>query len=160
MHKKISLLAVLSIFAVHFSTLFSASAIGGHHSQTKQSDAEYEGYWLSYPGNECLKCNCSFTAKFIPTFVDISILLFIDKSDCDGDGIPTQTCYCRGNPDFLVGSRYQLQSGSSYYMNGSMGDSTCFGLVRDYVDPVAINCQGRQRSETLMFTKSNKGDVY
>ena len=153
MHKKISLLAVLSIFAVHFSTLFSASAIGGHYySQTKQSDVELKGYWLSYPGNECLKCNCSFTAEYISTSVAYSILLFVDKSNCDGDGTPTQGCYCRGNPDFLVGSFYQLPAGQ--HMNGSMGDSTCFGLFVDFRSPVAINCQGRQRSETLMFTYS------
>jgi hypothetical protein len=156
---------LLCIVAVHWSLSSSASLRITHLEQNaKQSHfKDYGtnglGYWLSYPGDECLKCNCSLNATAIykehvinhnvtpvPTWTDFWTI-FMDKSDCTGEGKSiSHKCQCYGNPDILVG-----QVNQEVYFTGTMGDSTCFGTRYDGNGLFALTCHGQKRSETIVL---------
>lgn len=94
----------LCIAAVHWSLSPSVSSLKYDHD-AKQNRFKYgarevrlwHGYWLSYPGDECLKCNCSLNAMIIAeadTSLDNGqmyihfLTMFMNKSDCVGQQSP------------------------------------------------------------------------
>ena len=133
-------------------------------SRLKDSGTLAYGYWLSYPGDECLKCNCSLnvTIKFQSRYTNYNVenhptvteflTIFMNKSDCAGEASSvTHKCQCYGNPDFMIG-----QINQDTHFTGTMGDLNCFGAF-DFHDSdfFAVTCQGQKRSETIRVLQIN-----
>ena len=141
MWKKVALM-LLCIAAVHWFLLSSASS----------PETGY-GYWVSYPGDECLKCNCSLKYTTIATIEVTSnktyrfMTMFMNKSDCAGQGSMNHDCYCYGNPDYLIG---QTDRENNFQFNGTMGDLNCFGTLYSSI-AVTLTCRGQKRSETMII---------
>ena len=155
MLKKFYTLTVLCVIAVYSSIPHSASCLKHNTKENGLYYEEYNGYWLSYPDNECLKCNCSLNAT-LTNEVDVSldngetyihfITMFMNKSNCHGQDSSGGGCYCYGNPDFLIGQT--VYNGVQF--NGTMGDSTCFGVMYRN-GAFTLTCQGQKRSETMIL---------
>ena len=158
------MLMFMCIAAVHWSLLSAASLRSTQlehnikRSHLKDYGTPGYGCWLSYPGDECSKCNCSLNATVVfqdrftnynvepyPTVTDFWTV-FMNKSDCTGEASSiTHKCYCYGNPDFLIG-----QVNQDTHFTGTMGDLNCFGAFKFYSsDFFALTCQGQKRSETI-----------
>ena len=127
-------------------------------SSLKHYGTPAHGYWLSYPGDECLKCNCSLNATIVfqseytnynvenhPTVTQF-LTIFMNISDCAGEAsFITHKCQCYGNSDFLIG-----QINQDTHFTGTMGDLNCFGMFNfPGGDFFALTCQGQKRSETI-----------
>lgn len=141
MWKKVAL-ALLYIAAVDWFLLSSASS----------PESGY-GYSVSYPGDECLKCNCSLKYTTIATIEVTSdktyrfMTMFMNKSDCAGQGSMNHDCYCYGNPDYLIG---QTDRDNNFQFNGTMGDLNCFGTLYSSI-VITLTCRGQKRSETMII---------
>ena len=73
---------------MHWSLSLAASLRSSQLEHIKQSrlkdyDTPGYGYWLSYPGDECLKCNCSLNATIVFQYQYIHQLQCGKSSDCD-----------------------------------------------------------------------------
>ena len=155
MSKEFYYLAVLCIIALP-SNLSLASSFDHRTKSFQLSDNDSNGYWLSYNlSSACFKCNCSLTAKL--EFYEYAegsdmIIVHINESTCNGvpkePGLDYCPNSCIGRSGFLVGQLINRR----YQFNGTMGESTCAGSNPTNHDLFPINCQGQQRSESLMFT--------
>ena len=75
--------------------------------------------------------------------------MFMNKSDCTGQGSMNHDCYCYGNPDYLIG---QTDKENDFQFNGTMGDliQNCFGTLYSSI-AITLTCRGQKRSETIII---------
>ena len=162
MWKTMLILMFLCIVALHCLSPSARSTTLEHKNHFKYGNSVY-GYWLSYPGGECLKCNCSLNATVtafdtvvinnyysenVPYIAEV-YTIFMNKSDCIGERSSFERkCYCYGNPDFLIG---QVANDK---FTGTMGDSNCLGAYYGYErgsGVFSVTCHGQKRSETMIL---------
>ena len=155
MFKQLYCLAVLCMLALH-SHSSSARSLD-HHTEPSVND--FTGYWLSYSlSSACFMCNCTLIANFIYNnqYQRGLIMLNINESTCDGVPIsPVHDCKnsCIGRPGFLIGQLIDVDR-TQFWINGTMGESTCAGLNYDIRGVFVVNCQGQQRSESIVLVRS------
>ena len=146
---------MFSTAAVHFSlsncSRGTTDLKAERYDHNKLSEAEYTGYWLSYVGGICNKCNCSLTASTIylespNAQKSFNLVMNVNQSDCPGD----DSCTCLGYPDYLIG-RYDADE---LQINANMGDYSCLGVRTQDGYGIYLNCHGPHRSETIVLTKN------
>ena len=162
-------LMLLCIVTLHCLSPSASSTTLERKNNFKYGNSVY-GYWLSYPGSECLKCNCSlnvtvtafdtvvinnYYSQNVPYIAEI-FTIFMNKSDCIGERSSLERkCYCYGNPDFLIGQAANIK------FTGTMGDSNCLGAYYEGINrggiQFSVTCHGQKRSETMILPQL---DIY